>query len=1209
MMKTFAFSVYSLLVWGIMLCPEFSNAQAYCDPDNVPPVIVNCHPDMTFTIPSGECGTTVTWSDPFADPDNCLTTSAISAVDFFSFHEGDGNGNNGQLLLHGTDSLTIVGTTNGTPGNGNNVFNVCFYATCSGQLSFNWRARMNNGDGFANDRVRLTITHMVHGANVNANLTTGNGSTANGLVASTLIQEGDRFCLEVVSDNTLGVDSITITNFIFVPGQINVIQTNGPKPGDIIPQGIYPVEYTASDCAGNISTCSFNVEVVLETPRPLISFCQNDTTITINLPGRCDMLVDYLIPTTFDPCKEIVGFNLGMDPTMNGIQLTEAAEPGNGDGIVGTDGFVYVSPGKDSLVLVGINNGTPGSERNDTSVLTTCIQPRCPGIFTFDWRASIGFGGFRRDEAGIIFNGKDSILSTPPGGSFEFGTVTIHSNGIDPLCFYVRSTSMAMEDTFIITNFNFVSDSIIPLQVSGPDLTQPIQPGVYDIGFQVRDCYGNIDSCSFNLTILRIGSMSCKNLNISLNENCESLITQDMVVSGLCTNTMVVDLSHYGKPVSNPIDSHYLGQHITATVRDTLTGNSCWGDLFIEDKLSPLLICRADTTDCYSFNHDFPLNYTVQDCSPYKVTTIGERVEHLDCDSNFLKIIYRDVLITDINGNAESCTDTIYVRRIKVTDLVLPNGITTLTCEYKIFIDNSGYPAVLYTGFPLVNLYNGSSIGVWPLNSLLDCNLLVSYEDLDLGEINCVRKIMRTWTAREWWCGTEITRTEVQLIIIEDLSGPQITHAPYGFEATTGRRDCEARVLLPSIEAFDYCHNDLRIDIAYPGGVLLNQNGGYVNLPVGEDTIYYRVYDGCYNLTEHYIIIHVRDETEPVAVCDRNTVVALNHSGYNWVPAEVFDDGSFDECALHHFEVRRMEAGYCGTRGEDDWGPEVGFCCEDVGKTVMVGFKAIDHSGNEAICMVNVEVQDKEAPQISCPPNITVDCRFDIDFNNLDVFGKVVTEQADRDTIIIDPIYWHQIGGHPLDGLAKDNCPPEVVVTEDRGGLNQCGIGYLYRHFFARDQQDNVSNLCVQIISIINHDTFDINDIDFPDDYATSGICNPAELIPERLTYPYNKPVVNDDECSLIGYSYHDHVLSASLPGDPCFKIIRVWKVIDWCQRDIDGNVIIWTDTQYIKVTNLIDPIIKRVSQDTVICSYDVNCRPIPVVFRLKPVMIVRIRH
>ncbi|MGB3227854.1 MAG: hypothetical protein WBB02_07770, partial [Saprospiraceae bacterium] len=65
MMKTFAFSVYSLLVWGIMLCPEFSNAQAYCDPDNVPPVIVNCHPDMTFTIPSGECGTTVTWSDPF----------------------------------------------------------------------------------------------------------------------------------------------------------------------------------------------------------------------------------------------------------------------------------------------------------------------------------------------------------------------------------------------------------------------------------------------------------------------------------------------------------------------------------------------------------------------------------------------------------------------------------------------------------------------------------------------------------------------------------------------------------------------------------------------------------------------------------------------------------------------------------------------------------------------------------------------------------------------------------------------------------------------------------------------------------------------------------------------------------------------------------------------------------------------------------------
>ncbi|MBK8296796.1 MAG: hypothetical protein IPK91_05860 [Saprospiraceae bacterium] len=184
--------------------------------------------------------------------------------------------------------------------------------------------------------------------------------------------------------------------------------------------------------------------------------------------------------------------------------------------------------------------------------------------------------------------------------------------------------------------------------------------------------------------------------------------------------------------------------------------------------------------------------------------------------------------------------------------------------------------------------------------------------------------------------------------------------------------------------------------------------------------------------------------------------------------------------------------------------------------------------------------------------------------------------------------------------MAEDNCPPEIVEEVDYGGLNQCGLGYIYRYFRAKDQQNNYSPYCLQIISVINHESFDVNDIDFPDDLDTFGICNPDELIPERLAYPYGKPVVNDDECSLVGYAYHDHVLSATVPGDPCFKIIRVWKVIDWCQRDIDNNVIIWQDTQYIKVRNLIDPTIDRITKDTVICSYDVNCRPIPVTFSIE---------
>lgn len=1197
-----------ILIYALFfsVMPSFTIAQGICNPDAMPPNLVNCPYDMGFTIAAGECGALVDWTPPYVEDDDCDSVNVISSVDFFTFHSGWGDGNNGQLIFHGTDSFTIVGTTNGTPGNGTNRFSVCFYSPCAGMLSFKWRARMNNGDGFISDRARLTIIKNripdTIAANVNYDMTPTDDSFADGDVGATLILPGDRFCIDVQSDNTDGVDSITIRDLLFVPLPIEVYQTKGPDPGSILPQGTYAVEYTATDCGGNTSYCNFTVTVLPPDPVDLIVSCPDDFTIQLTNSAMCDTLIDWAIPKV-QTCGPVNGFQEEMNPFIQGVQLSEAAEMGMGDGIVGTDGIVYLNPAKDSLIIIGINNGTYGTPRNDTSVIQVCLMPRCTGTISFDWSAFVErFQNFDRDEAGIIFNGKDSILSAPGYSDNAAGSVSFQTDGINPLCFYVRSTNFLSEDTLTIRNFVYTPTPTQVIQVEGPDIKEPLEPGVYHFKFDARDCYGNLDTCAFNATIIGAprGAMACKNLNVSLNERCEALITPEMLVSGVCTASMIVELSHYGVPVPNPVDSHYLGQHIVATVRDTLNGNSCWSDLVIEDKLAPVIICRADTTDCYSFNFDFPLNYNGTDCSPYTVTTVDERIEHFYCDSNFLKAVYRDILITDRNGLTDLCTDTIFVERLKLSDIIINEKIYMLSCDKPFMKDENGHPSPLEFGLPQIILHNGSYLNIWPLNLLLDCNLFVQYEDIDLGEINCVRKIMRTWKFREWFCGEEISKIGVQLFIIKDETGPEITHAPYGFEATTGSRDCVARVLLPSIEAEDACHNDLRIDVAYPGGILLNQNGGYVDLPVGEDTIYYRVYDGCYNLTEHFIVIHVKDQTPPVAVCDRNTVVGLNHSGYNWIPAEVFDDGSFDECSLHHFEVRRMDREFCGTRGEDDWGPEVGFCCEDVGKTIMVGLKAVDHYGNEAICMVNVDVQDKDRPLITCLPNITVDCRFDIDYNHLEVFGKIVTDTADREKIIIDSRYYHVIDGHPIDGIAEDNCPPTMLDSVDVSNINQCGLGYIIRIFQAVDLQGNRSDVCYQYITVINHESFDSTDIVWPLDLDTLGICNPDELIPERLHAPYDRPVVSDDECSLIGLSYDDVVFSPTLPGDPCFKIFRTWRVIDWCQRDIYGNIIIWSHTQVIKVINNVDPVITRISPDTMVCSYDLNCNPIPVRFSIE---------
>ncbi|MBX7176697.1 MAG: hypothetical protein K1X68_07990, partial [Saprospiraceae bacterium] len=397
--------------------------------------------------------------------------------------------------------------------------------------------------------------------------------------------------------------------------------------------------------------------------------------------------------------------------------------------------------------------------------------------------------------------------------------------------------------------------------------------------------------------------LACKDINVSLDAQCQATITPAMLLAGSsCLCNKIVELSHYNKPISNPVTNALLGKTITGRVIDTETGNSCWSNILIEDKLAPEIVCRTKILDCYRFVHDLPLNYSGFDCSHYTVTATGDRTEHLTCDEEYLKKVYRDIKITDETGNVSECTDTILVKRIQADDIKLPSGVFDYYCDYPDLLDDKGHPNPNYTGYPYF-VSEGTGITLYPLDLLISCNLLVTYEDLDLGEINCVHKIMRTWTVREWWCNTEIVRNELQVIIIKDTHPPVITHHPYDFSATTNRNGCYANVTLPAIEAVDNCHNNIRVDVVYPGGILINKNGGIVQLPAGIDTIIYRVYDGCYNLTEYELHVTVADETEPIAICDRRTVVSLNGSGENWVPAEVFDDGSFDECHLHHMEV------------------------------------------------------------------------------------------------------------------------------------------------------------------------------------------------------------------------------------------------------------------------------------------------------------------
>src|SRR5690606_38059251 len=76
--------------------------------------------------------------------------------------------------------------------------------------------------------------------------------------------------------------------------------------------------------------------------------------------------------------------------------------------------------------------------------------------------------------------------------------------------------------------------------------------------------------------------------------------------------------------------------------------------------------------------------------------------------------------------------------------------------------------------------------------------------------------------------------------------------------------------------------------------------------------------------------------------------------------------------------------------------------------------------------------------------------------------------------------------------------------------------------------------------------------------------CNPS-ADPRLLPKPYDYPTFKKVGCSQPMYSYKDMKFTVA---DGCMKILRDWKVIDWCTYVPNANppVGIWTYTQVIKI-------------------------------------------
>ena len=684
-------------------------------------------------------------------------------------------------------------------------------------------------------------------------------------------------------------------------------------------------------------------------------------------------------------------------------------------------------------------------------------------------------------------------------------------------------------------------------------------PGTYELKFVNK----NTTSCNEpGILNVAVGNphlaMACKSqIQVSLDNDCNVTVTPGMVVAGNLVPTapyIVMLTDAQGNALPNNVLTHeHIGKMITAKLIEGCSGNSCWGKIQVEDKTPPVMICN-DTVEvaCYKMD-EYPGPLTTDNCtSVIKINTLDSLVKPLYCHPDYTTFVDKTYQAVDKWGNKSSiCKQTIAVKRIALDQIEFPANIemaNALTCgDYNV--DQYGFPAPEETGIPTIEGYE-----MYPTFDGA-CNLSIYYTDRDFGYIGCARKIMRVWSVYENRCGIGEFVQDTQTIIIADIAPPTFA-CPKDLTISAGFGQCEAKATFPALTGIkDDCAKTFKVDIKYPGGFIDNTNGGSAFLPVGKHEVKYIVYDECDNRDSCTMTVTVLDKTPPTVICIRNTTVGLNSLGEGYIYASTVDDGSYDACGLDSMRIRRMDAGApcLLNKGFAKTAP---FCCKDVGKEVMVELKVWDLAGNANSCMVNVTVQDKTAPDITCPADVSITCEVDYNLNDLSKYGTAT---------------------------AQDAC--EVRLSEVATPfVDQCRVGYIQRVFTASD--NNGFARCTSYIHI-NRLSNDLNII-WPKDYATTNGCSPSDLDPDNLPTLYAKPTFNDGVCDMAAASKDDQYFPFDDGQGSCFKIVRTWTVIDWCRKNEMGYTPA-IHQQLIKVSNTVAPTIE-VDSDDEACTEDGNC-------------------
>src|SRR6056297_1976521 len=947
------------------------------------------------------------------------------------------------------------------------------------------------------------------------------------------------------------------------PGDIDAVPTNTPgfnqvASGDVLTEGEYCFEYEAEDNAGNVSTCTWCVTVA-NFPNPSPSLACNDQ-VFVSVDENCEAVInaDMILEGGPYSCYRDYIVQLATDIQFNNI-IAES-QPGDegvfvGGAQVGNTYFVRV-----------IDPETGNSCWGEVTIEDKLIPALECGTYAAACEASTDPDATITVEPAFLTASEDTMeieqfqAIACPGGDYSYlRVIDLAAQGITgeftPQLFRmgVETSTGGVDAT--LRFYRFTDPSVYDPNADGFSLGDLEQLGA--------DNNGTIPALDLEFWELPVA-------DVTVPGGTQYLVWELEVPGGNFAD-FVMGSNTLGETSPTYLASEFCG-NVDPLTLSSLGFDGNWVSMVFGEAGGGIPFPLPEGTTVTPTTGEGPFVVSGFDpCGDVTLSFEDNVVDYPECTGDFVSTIFRDWTAIDESGNVSTCQDTINVTRSTLNDVVLPpnyDGIDedALACDGDNWDENeNGFPDPDETGVP---------------NSMLCENILGTFDDHVIDVCEGTFKVLRNWTFVDWCTGETIDH--LQVIKVEDVEGPEI-ECPATATISTATNSCIATYSVPDISGniTDECSPSSSFwTVESSAGEVIdfgNQVFQIIDLPVGTHTLTYTADDGCGNLATCEQTLIVQDAVPPVAVCDQNTKVTLGADGTARVFWPTFEDGSYDNCEIDRIEVRRMNREFDCEPTTFFFKEFVEFCCADIERSpVQVLFRVTDVNGNQNTCMINVNVEDKLPPSIVPPSDLTISCEYPFDEWNLDEFGVVanLTNGEVRQTRqIFDESYERECLNNNqydpsvptyefLDGFAQDNCTLEVTAdySDER---EDCGTGVIVRTFRAVDDFGN-SSTAFQRITIEQCTPFTESDIDWPRDRELACDDNGEySTDPDATGEP---EISNNNACTQIAVRFDDELFEVT--PDACFKILRTWTVLDWCQTDANGDNLSWTYTQTIKVND-----------------------------------------